>query len=502
MNSIVHNAGTLHPATNPADRELIDFPSRLWINGRWVDAESGKTFAVENPANGQIVGNAPFAAAPETTAAVEAAVEAMNGWRRKSPIERAGYLTRIHDLLMEYRESLALLRMREQGGTLEGCRAAVDYAAGFFKWFAEEAPRIYGRTIPHPDPARRVRIEYYPIGVVGALGPWNGPLSSVSKKLAAALAAGCTFVFKPATLTPLSAFALAWITDQAGLPPGVFNVVSGDTKAIGQVLLNHEKVRLIAMTGSTEVGQYVAHEAGKQIKRLALELGGNAPFIICADADLDQAAEDLVWLKTIYSGQVCVTANRLLVERSIYEPFVERICTLLAKHKVGMPDDPQTTIGPMICPDEVTRIKNLVDESLAAGAIIRFQLPMPVDIPADRFYPPTILDNVRPNMRICNEEIFGPVLPVLPFDNDAEVIRHECDENTTYGLAAYVYTQSMSRAQLYADELDVGILGINDPRPITPATPFGGTKLSGIGREGGSEGIMEYLEARLIGMRF
>ncbi len=502
MSTIEQNTRKRQRLIAHTHQELTVFPCRLWINGQWLEAYSGETFPVENPATGEVVGKAPFAGAAETTAAVDAAAEAMHAWRRKTPAQRAEYLVRIHDLLLEHRESLAWLRLKENGGTLEGCRGAVDYAAGFFRWFAEEASRIYGRSIPHPDPTRRVRVDYYPIGVVGAFGSWNGPLGSVSKKLAAALAAGCTFVFKPSPLTPLSAFALAWITEQANLPPGVFNVVSGNTQAISQVLLQHGKVRLITMTGSSKVGQYLAQEAGKQIKRLSLELGGNAPFIVFADADLDQAAEDLVWLKTLYSGQVCVTANRLLLERSIYETFLKRVIARLKQHRIGMPDHPETTIGPMISPDEVKRVKSLVDEALASGAKVRYQMPMPANIPADRFFPPTILDNVVPTMKICAEEIFGPVLPVLAFDNEDEVFRQERDDSMINGLAAYVYTQNMSRAQRFADELDVGILGINDPRPVTPGTPFGGMKLSGIGREGGSEGIMEYLEARLIGVRY
>ena len=483
-------------------QEPVVFPSRLWINGQWMESYSGETFAVENPANGEVVGHAPFAAAAETTAAVEAASQAMHKWRRKTPARRAEYLMRIHDLLLEHREPLARLRILEQGGTLQSCRETVDYSAGFFRWFAEESSRIYGRTIPHPDPTRRLRVDYYPIGVVGAFGSWNGPLASASKKLAAALAAGCTFIFKPASLTPLCAFALAWITEQAGLPAGVFNVISGNTEEIGRVLLQHNKVRLIAMTGSSQVGRFVAQEAGKQIKRLSLELGGNAPFIVFADADLDQAAADLVWLKTLFSGQVCVTANRLLIEKSIYDTFLDRVVERLKQHKIGMPDHPQTTIGPMICPADVTRMKSLVADSLAAGASIRYQLPMPADIPSDRFFPPTILENASADMKICNEEIFGPILPAIAFEDENEVLRSERENNPDYGLAAYVYTQNMSRAQRVADELDVGILGINDPRPVTTATPFGGVKLSGIGREGGSEGIMEYLEPRLIGVRY
>jgi succinate-semialdehyde dehydrogenase/glutarate-semialdehyde dehydrogenase len=386
------------------------------------------------------------------------------------------------------------------GSTLNQCRGEVDYAADFFRWYAEEARRLYGRTIPHPDASRRLRVEYFSVGVVGVLPPWNGPLGSAAKKIAGALAAGCTVVHKPPRLAPLSAMALAWLTEQAGLPTGVYHVVCGDSQAIGKILLEHPGVRLITCTGSTETGRYLMAEGGRQIKRVCLELGGNAPFIVFADADLERAADDLVQLKTCNSGQVCVTANRIFVERSIYEPFLERIILRLKRHRLGIGTDFNATMGPLIDRRALEKVKFLVDEAIAAGARVRYQGEVPDGCQNGYFYPPTVLEGVTADMPVVREEVFGPVLSVMPFDTEAEVLRLAND--TPYGLAAYAYTTDMARAQRCSEELEAGVVGINDPRPITPEAPFGGTKQSGIGHEGGLEGLLEFYETKLIGYRF
>jgi succinate-semialdehyde dehydrogenase / glutarate-semialdehyde dehydrogenase len=475
------------------------FPQQLWIDGQWRPAESGATFAVENPATGKTIAEVPRAGKADALAAVKAAIRAKHQWAHETPQKRAEYLLRIAQLLIEHREQLANVTTLELGETLQSSRGGVDYAVGFFRWYAEEIRRLYGRTIPHPDPTRRLRVEYFPVGVVGAITPWNGPLGSGAKKVAGALAAGCPVVHKPAQLTPLSALAMARITEMAGLPAGVFNVVCGDTQAIGRVLLDEPEVRLITFTGSSDVGRYLMAEGGRQVKRLSLELGGNAPFIVFADADLDRAADDLVWLKTLNCGQVCVTANRIFIERSILEPFLERVIVRLKRHRLGVGTDPQTTIGPLVDRHAREKVKVFVDGAIAAGARVRYRGEVPESCRDGYFYPLTLLDNITPDMPLVCEEVFGPVLSVMTFESEAEVLRIAND--TPYGLAAYAYTTDMARAQRCSEELDAGVVGINDPRPITPEAPFGGVKQSGLGHEGGIEGLREFLETRLIGVR-
>lgn len=483
-----------------SDNGLGWFPLQLWIDGQWRPAESGKTFSVEDPATGKIIAQVPLAGRVETVAAVEAAIRAGTQWRRQTPEKRAEQLQRIRQLLLQYREQLARLLVAERGATIDQARGEVDYAADFFRWFAEEVRRLYGRTIPHPDPSRRLRVDYFPVGVVAVLTPWNGPLGSAAKKLAGALAAGCTVVHKPPQLAPLSAMALAWLTEQAGLPTGVYHVICGDSRAIGETLLEHPAVRAITCTGSTETGRYLMAEGGRQIKRVCLELGGNAPFIVFADADLERAADDLVWLKTINSGQVCVTANRIFVERSCYEPFLERVILRLKRHRLGIGTDPDVTMGPLIDRRALERVTALVERAIAAGARLRYQGTVPDGCRDGYFYPPTVLDGITADMPLVCEEVFGPVLSIMPFDTEAEVLRVAND--TPFGLAAYAYTTNMARAQRCSEELEAGVVGINDPRPITPEAPFGGVKQSGIGCEGGSEGLLEFLETKLIGCRF
>lgn len=482
------------------DNILGWFPQQLWIDGQWSAAESGETFPIEDPSTGKTVTQVPRGGRAEALAAVQAAIRAKRAWGRQTPEKRAEYLLRIAQLLLEHREQLAQVTTAELGGTLQESRGGVDYAIGFFRWYAEEIRRLYGRSVPHPDPTRRLRVEYFPVGVVGAITPWNGPLGLPAKKVAGALAAGCPVVHKPAQLTPLSSLALARITELAGLPAGVYNVVCGDTRAIGKVLLDEPEVRMITFTGSSEIGRYLMAEGARQVKRLSLELGGNAPFIIFADADLDRAADDLVWLKTINSGQVCVTANRIFVERPILEPFLDRVILRLKRHRLGIGTDPETTMGPLVDRHAREKVKSLVDGAIAAGARVRYRGEVPDGCRAGYFYPPTLLDNITLDMPLVCEEVFGPVLSVMAFDSEAEVLHMAND--TPYGLAAYAYTNDMARAQRCSEELDAGVVGINDPRPITPQAPFGGVKQSGIGCEGGIEGLREFLETRLIGFRY
>jgi succinate-semialdehyde dehydrogenase / glutarate-semialdehyde dehydrogenase len=474
------------------------FPTKLWIGGAWCEADSGRTFVVSDPATDERLADVPLASETETRKAVEAAQAAFGPWRRRSATERADVLWAIRERLLVERERLAQLRTSEQGGPLAQSRAEVDFAAGFFRWFAEEARRAYGRTIPHPDPRRRLRVEYAPVGVAGAITPWNAPLSAPARKVAAALAAGCTVVLKPSELTPLCALALAWIAAEAGLPPGVLNVVCGDAPAVGRALLEHDAVRVITFTGSVRTGTYLMSEAGRRMKRTAMELGGNAPFVVFADADLERAADDLAALKCANAGQVCVTANRVLVERGVQPRFVAMLQARLVPQRLGHGREPDTTMGPLITAEAARKVAALVDDARAQGArLVCGGAPAPELGP--NFYAPTLLDRVTPSMRVATEEVFGPVLSVLAFEGEDEAIRLAND--TPYGLAAYVYTNDLERAQRCAESLRAGVVGINDPRPITPEAPFGGVGLSGIGREGGSEGLLEFLEARLIGIR-
>jgi succinate-semialdehyde dehydrogenase/glutarate-semialdehyde dehydrogenase len=475
------------------------FPVGLWIGGAWRAAADGGTFAVTDPATGERLEDVPRAGAAETRLAVEAAAAAFEGWRAESSTRRADVLWRIHERLLEQRERLAALRTAEQGGPLAQGRGEVDFAAGYFRWYAEEARRVYGRTIPHPDPRRRLRVDYAPVGVVGAITPWNAPLSAPARKVAAALAAGCTVVLKPSELTPLTALALAGIADEAGLPAGAINVVCGNAPAIGEVLLEHEAVRVITFTGSARTGRHLMSEAGRRMKRVAMELGGNAPFVVFADADLEQAADDLVALKCTNAGQVCVAANRVLVERPIHAALVEKVRERLAGQRLGHGRDPDTTMGPLIHVEAARSVAERVEEAIGQGArLVCGGEPDRAGL-AECFYPPTLLDGVTASMRIAAEESFSPVVPVLEFEDEDEALGLAND--TPYGLAAYVYTSDLNRAQRFAEGLRAGVVGINDPRPITPEAPFGGIGGSGMGREGGVEGLMEFMDARLVGLR-
>lgn len=386
-------------------------PPRLWIGGVWCDAAAGETFVVTDPATGHALAEVPRGGEREAAAAVDAAFAALPEWTGRAGKDRADILWRVHERMLAEREQLALLRTAEQGGPLAQSRAEVDFAAAYFRWFAEEARRVYGRTIPHPDPRRRLRVEYAPVGVVGAITPWNAPLSAPARKLSAALAAGCTVVLKPSELTPLCALAIAGIAAEAGLPPGVLNVVFGDAPAIGDVLLAHDRVRLITFTGSVRTGTHLMSEAGRRMKRVTMELGGNAPFIVFPDADLETAADDLVSLKCASSGQVCVAANRALVERTVHGRFVDLLRVRFEAQRPGDGRDQETTIGPMIGEEAAGRTRRLVDEAVSQGARLICG-GQPVQGLGPAFLNPILLDGVRPSMRIAREELFAPVLPL------------------------------------------------------------------------------------------
>jgi succinate-semialdehyde dehydrogenase / glutarate-semialdehyde dehydrogenase len=499
VNNVTLNSGGGSALLNESAGRVSElrFEHKLFVDGRWIDATSGERFAVEDPATGEVIADLPRAGTADTLAAVESANRALTNWRRTSVLKRADLLLRLVELIDQHREPLAQLAVLEQGVPLVASRGGVDYANSFFRWFAEEARRIYGHTIAHPDPSRRLQVDYHPRGVAGIITPWNGPLASPAKKVAAAIAAGCTVVIKPSELTPLSALALAWLASEAGIPNGVINVVCGDAPAIGRVLLEHPDVPTISFTGSLRTGRYLYARAARRIKHVLLELGGNAPYIVFEDADLDRAADDLVWLKKSNSGQVCVTANRIYVQRGVFHEFSECLTDRYGKLPIGNGFTTGVEQGPLITSQAVNRVDQLVQEARGQGAKVlcggqRLEL-------GPNFYPPTILSNVTRDMRMANEEIFGPVMPLASFETEEEVVL--LANNTQQRLSAYAYTQNFDRALRLSRELDFGVVGLNDPRPITCEAPFGGNRLGGIGREGGREGLLDFMDARLVGFR-
>ncbi|MFQ5852381.1 MAG: NAD-dependent succinate-semialdehyde dehydrogenase [Candidatus Binatia bacterium] len=472
-----------------------------YIGGRWVDAATGRTVSVRNPATGEELALVPDAGRTETAAAIEAAHRAFPDWSSLAAPERAKVLFKARDLLLQRKEELARILTSEQGKPLIESRGEIQYAAGFVTWFAEEGKRVYGETIPASVAHKRLLVIKQPVGVVAAITPWNFPAAMVTRKIAPALAAGCTVVLKPAEQTPLTAIALFKIFEEAGFPAGVVNLITTlDPSEVGREFLENPLVRLIAFTGSTEVGKLLMRGASEQVKRVSLELGGHAPFIVFEDADLEKAVAGAMASKFRNMGQTCVCANRIYVQASVLESFAAKFVERVKQLKIGNGLEEGVHVGPLIDEQGFKKVCAHVEDAVAKGAKLLIGGKPRTDGPFahGRFFEPTVLTDVKKGMRILEEETFGPVAPLIPFQDEAEVIRAAND--TRYGLAAYFFSQNVSRCLRVAEKLEYGIIGVNDGMPSVPQAPFGGLKESGLGREGGKEGIEEFLEVKFLSL--
>jgi succinate-semialdehyde dehydrogenase/glutarate-semialdehyde dehydrogenase len=474
------------------DPEL--FLEAAWVDGRPLTAANGATLEVTNPSTGGRIGAVPALSAQEVEQAVAAAAAAFPAWRARTAKERAAVLRRWSELLLESREDLAQLMAQEGGKPLGEARGEVAYAASFLEWFGEEAKRIYGEVIPSHRADARIVVLREPIGVAAAITPWNFPAAMIARKIAPALAAGCTMVAKPPSETPFTALALARLGARAGVPPGVLNLVTGRSAVIGPVLTASPTIRALSFTGSTETGRTLMAQCAGTIKRLALELGGNAPFLVFDDADLDAAVEGALVSKYRHTGQTCVCANRFLVQEGIYDAFAERLAERVRGLVVGDPLEPGVQQGPLISAAALAKVEAHVADALAQGAkLLCGGRPHPR---GGTFYEPTVLGEVTPAMRCGREETFGPVAPLFRFRDEAEAIR--LANATEFGLAAYLYTRDLGRAWRVAEALEVGMLGVNQGLISTEVAPFGGVKQSGLGREGSHHGIDEYVEIKYV----
>lgn len=481
-----------------SDRAALRVPdwleSKALINGAWEPARDGSCFDVVNPANQQVIAQVANCGAVETAAAIEAASAAQVDWAKRPAKEKAYLLRCWFDLVIAQQEPLAQLLTLEQGKPLAEARAEIAYGASYIEWFGEEAKRIYGDTIPQPSADKRIITLKQPIGVVACITPWNFPNAMLARKIAPALAAGCTVVCKPANETPLSALALAHLAMQAGIPAGVINVLCGKTEEIGQTLTGSTQVRKLTFTGSTRVGKMLAADCAATMKRTTMELGGNAPFIVFADADLDAAVAGAVASKYRNAGQTCVCANRILVEDEIYDTFAERLASSAQAFKLGDGRDEAVTMGPLIHQGAAEKVVDLVDDALAEGALVRQGCGIS-DL-GSGYVEPGVLIDVTPQMRIAQEEIFGPVAPLLRFHTEAQAIQQA--NATQAGLAAYFYTTNAARMVRVAEALEYGIVGINEGIVSNEMAPFGGVKESGNGREGSRYGLDDYLEIKYL----
>jgi succinate-semialdehyde dehydrogenase / glutarate-semialdehyde dehydrogenase len=471
----------------------------LFINGDWRPAADGRTFAVYDPASEQVLTNVADGGAEDALAAVGAAANALPLWSARSPRARGEILRRAFDLMIERRDDLARLIVRENGKALRDAIAEVNYAAEFFRWNAEEAVRALGEVSLSPNGANHILVQLQPIGVSLLVTPWNFPAAMATRKIGPALAAGCTVVLKPASETPLTALAIADLLASAGVPAGVVNVVPATrSSVVVRQMLRDSRVRKLSFTGSTEVGRLLLAQAAERVVSCSMELGGNAPFIVLDDADIDEAVQGAIVAKMRNGGQACTAANRFFIQRGIASAFVERLVYAMSDLKVGNGLDAGVDVGPLVNAAARDKVHELVQDAVARGG--RMRLGGAAAAGHGYFYPPTVLDRVPRDARMLREEIFGPVAPIVEFDDDVEAVRLAND--TEYGLVSYLYTKDLRRGLALADRLDAGMVGLNRGLVSDPAAPFGGTKQSGIGREGGHDGLLEFLEKKYIAVEW
>ncbi|NDU99690.1 NAD-dependent succinate-semialdehyde dehydrogenase [Pseudoroseicyclus tamaricis] len=466
-----------------------------YIDGEWRPATSGKRFDVRNPARGDVIASVADLSREELATAIDAAYDAQPGWAAKTGKERAKIMHRWYELMMENQEDLAILMTAEQGKPLTESRTEIAYGAGFIEWFAEEAKRVYGETIPAHQPNLRIQVIKQPIGVAAGITPWNFPNAMIARKVAPALAAGCSFVSRPASLTPLSALAMAALAEEAGVPPGVFSVVpTTSSSEAGKEFCENPKVRKLTFTGSTEVGRTLLAQAADQVMKCSMELGGNAPFIVFDDADLDEAVKGAIACKFRNNGQTCVCANRIYVQEGVYDAFAAKLTEAVKALKVGDGLDDGTELGPLIEPKAIEKVEaHLKDAREKGGEVLTGGRPS--DYGA-QFYEPTVVKNATQEMMVAREETFGPFAPLFRFTDEAQVI--EMANDTIFGLASYFYAKDLSRVTKVAEALEYGIVGVNTGIISTEVAPFGGVKQSGLGREGSRHGIEDYLEMKYI----
>ncbi|ADJ62594.1 NADP-dependent succinate-semialdehyde dehydrogenase [Herbaspirillum seropedicae] len=469
---------------------------QAFVNGQWCDADQGERLAVHNPANGELLGHVPLMGAAETRRAIEAANAAWPAWKKKTAKERSAILRRWYELMLANTDDLALIMTAEQGKPLAEARGEIGYAASFIEWFAEEGKRTYGDTIPSPSPSNRIVVIKEAIGVCAAITPWNFPAAMITRKAGPALAAGCPMVLKPAEATPFSALALAVLAERAGIPAGVFSVVTGTPKGIGGEMTSNPIVRKISFTGSTGVGKLLMQQSASSIKKLSLELGGNAPFIVFDDADLDAAVEGAIASKYRNAGQTCVCANRIYVQDGVYDAFAAKLVEAVKKFKVGQGTEEGVTQGPLINEQAVQKVEQHVADAVAKGA--RVLLGGKRHALGHSFFEPTVLADVTPAMQVAREETFGPMAPLFRFKTDEEVLALAND--TEFGLASYFYSRDIGRIWRVAEGLESGMVGINTGLISNEVAPFGGVKQSGLGREGSHYGIDDYLVVKYLCM--
>jgi len=469
---------------------------KAYVNGQWVEADNGATISVTNPATGELIGTVPKMGAAETRRAIDFASEALPAWRAKTAKARARILRNWFDLIIKNQEALAQLMTAEQGKPLVESRGEIVYAASFIEWFGEEAKRVYGETIPGHVADKRLIVIKQPIGVCAAITPWNFPAAMITRKVGPALAAGCTIVLKPASQTPFSALALCQLAEEAGVPPGVFSCVTGSATEIGGELSSNPIVKKLSFTGSTEIGKLLLAQCATTVKKTSMELGGNAPFIVFDDADIDEAVKGAMISKYRNAGQTCVCANRILVQDSVYDVFVEKFSKAVSALKVGNGADDGTIIGPLIDDKALAKVEEQVSDAVKKGGKVmiggkRHSL-------GGSFFEPTVISGATKEMLAFREETFGPLAPIFKFTTESEAIALAND--TQFGLAAYFYGQNIGRVWRVAEALEYGIVGINEGLISTEVAPFGGVKESGLGREGSSHGIDDYLEMKYLCM--